>query len=75
MSEAERADSNAPAIRTVANAESAQWFIDALEPSFTIVDGLVSAYYETNARILHPAWRVNREGEGTVRWSEVATML
>ncbi len=75
MSEAKRPDSNASAIRAIANAEPAQWFIDALEPSFTIVGGLVPAYHETNARILHPAWRVNREGEGTARWSEVATML
>jgi len=78
VSKAEGADSNAPAIRAVANAEPAQWFIDALDPSFSTVGGLVPARYEAYARILHPAWRVSRDGEGTVRspmrWSEVATI-
>ena len=78
MSESATTDSNAPAIRAVTDAEPAQWFIDALEPSFTTVGGLVPGHYEAYARILHPAWRVSRDGEGTVRspvrWSEVASI-
>ncbi len=77
MSEAATTDSIAPAIRAVTDAEPAQWLVDALEPSFTTVGGLVPGHYEAYARILHPAWRVSRGGEGTVRspvrWSEVAS--
>lgn len=78
MSGTATADSNAPAIRAVADVEPAQWFVDALEPSFDTVGGLVPAHYEAYARILHPAWRVSRDGEGKVRtpvrWSEVASI-
>ncbi len=62
MSEAATTDSKAPAIRTVTDVEPAQWFVNALEPSFSTVGGLVPGHYEAYARILHPAWRVTKIG-------------
>ncbi len=63
-------------IRPVNDTAEAQWFYEALDPSFETLSGLLPSGFEACARVLHPAWRVRREGgrlaRSPVRWEEVA---
>ena len=71
-------DAPMPDISAVGDTSEAQWFVAGLDPSWKTVGGLVPRGFEAYARILHPAWRVRREGDGLVRspvrWSEVAEL-
>ena len=66
------------AIGAVDDTSEAQWFVEGLTPSLGTVGALVPRGFEAYARILHPAWRVRREGgrlvRSPVRWSEVAEL-
>lgn len=70
------AGSMMPDIRPVHDTAEAQWFCEGLDPSFENVTGLLPCGFEAYARVLHPAWRVRREGgqlaRSPVRWAEVA---
>ena len=65
-------------ISAVDDTSEARWFIERLAPSLETVGALVPRGFEAYARILHPAWRVRREGgrlvRSPVRWSEVAEL-
>ena len=66
------------AIGAVEDTSEAQWLVEGLEPTLGTVGALVPRGFEAYARILHPAWRVRREGgrlvRSPVRWSEVAEL-
>ena len=66
------------AIDAVEDTSEAQWLVDELDPTLETVGVLVPRGFEACARILHPAWRVRREGgrlvRSPVRWSEVAEL-
>ena len=67
-----------PDIDAVDDTSEAHWFVERLAPSLETVGALVPRGFEAYARILHPAWRVRREGgrlvRSPVRWSEVAEL-
>lgn len=67
-----------PDIGAVDDTSQAQWVVEGLAPSLETVGALVPRGFEAYARILHPAWRVRREGgrlvRSPVRWSEVAEL-
>ena len=71
-------DAPMPDISAVEDTSEAQWLVAGLDPSWKTVGGLVPGGFEAYARILHPAWRVRREGDrlvrSPVRWAEVATL-
>ena len=66
------------AIGAVEDTSEAQWLVEGLEPTLGTVGALVPRGFEAYARILHPAWRVRREGgrlvRSPVRWFEVAEL-
>ena len=67
-----------PNIGAVKDTSEAQWLVEGLDRTLETVGSLVPRGFEAYARILHPAWRVPREGgrlvRSPVRWSEVGEL-
>ena len=67
-----------PNIGAVDDTSEAQWLVEELDASLGTVNAVMPRGFEAYARILHPAWRVRREGgrlvRTPVRWSEVAEL-